>query len=172
MTGKAQRLHLHPSILRANHQIYAEAAPVLYSSNIFRIELLTRPTRSCRMGRLPPPVLNFATFFRSDETSHDASLQPGEYSTILQTSYVGLIHPHCFRRLRHLELVVTHTAIWGFIERRDFFSPTGKLVFELLRILADDDEDSVQMGKSLKAISQTSLVGRQKPFACNKRADP
>ncbi|KAL8719266.1 MAG: hypothetical protein Q9181_008079, partial [Wetmoreana brouardii] len=124
----------HTEILRANKQINAEATQMLYERNGFCFDISF-------------PVV------RQDGRQYEDSLGPPEALIREDTSqgrlqgfrYPGLIYARSFQRLAHIEITTSAYAVWGRTKRGDYFSHIGKLLLQLLQILADD-VDNEKMG--------------------------
>ncbi|KAL8648979.1 MAG: hypothetical protein Q9210_004678 [Variospora velana] len=126
--GRTNPLHLHPHILRANKQINSEATFKLYEGNAFKIDLSTQVTTQCTGG------------VYSDRYEAPQALirkAPGEPPQRYSRS-AGMVYPHCLRRLADLEIIIPSGSIWGSAMGGSYFTHIGKLVLELLRLLAED----------------------------------
>ncbi|MCJ1433517.1 hypothetical protein MMC27_002880 [Xylographa pallens] len=136
-SGRSEKLDIHPSILQVSSQIHIEAFPVLYNHNIFEIDLSSTVVRH-PAGREFPGTRSdhYLPLFRSDTTPNNLPVKPKGRCVFARSTPSGLIYPHCFQRLRQLELVTSHGAVWGPGFTDDCFSTTGDLVLEILRYLA------------------------------------
>lgn len=152
--------NLYPSILRTNKQIYAEAIPYLYKANIFRLRLEIDHSHFKR------PIL---PLFRCDDTLQLGLLVVGKYyarprtpdtyrvqHTKIYEYFPPLpgpksIYPHILRRLAHIELITGASSICGTSEDGKFLTPIGKVVLDVLRLLAEEEiEEGLVNKKTLR----------------------
>lgn len=130
--GRQGPFGLHPSILRANKQIYHEAVSVLYENNILEIDLTTPVSqvhRDCyEDGKPDPPPL-----FQRDG-NYASSQANGEPR--------GIIQPRSFRLLRLIKLRIRKAAIWGWdrSERKCRLSAVFWLIERILRELGGQQD--------------------------------
>ena len=179
-SGRAKPLRTYPSILQVNRQIYSEAAPILYDCNRFQIHVASTSSRACTIG-FPRPV-EPASFFRSFPDASDPNELPSKFGyredyeldqwSPAQATCHGLIYPHCLRRIRHLELVTSQSAVIGSgrMGSRDFFSQTGQLILEILRTLAAENLPAGVTKKSFNLVDKVSgHLSNQPMFRRNVR---
>lgn len=92
-----------------------------------------------RRGRSTPPYL-----FRSEalEQSTPRYFDPEQ---------PGFIYPHCLQRIANIEIALSAAAIWGSSHQGrsgGFFSHIGRLLVEILRLLAMETErDGARTGE-------------------------
>lgn len=149
-SGRDPNFNIDPTILRANRQVYAEAVWILYERNVFQIDLSMRALRS--FWKSPYPVI------RANST--DLSLSDGS-----KNEELGLIYPHCLRRMRQIELVTAGRALRSPTGGKSF-SLVGDLIVLILSILSDDEGDdwtlqrpSIVSGK--EAVDQAEEVAKK-----------
>ena len=122
-----------PGILRVCRRIYDEAVNILYDRNIFVLELATPVVFRNAGGKYldnfedPPPLLH-------------------------KEGQVGVITPSRLQRLRHIHLIISHSAIWGHSDHQHYFSHTGELILAILQHLIDDPAQTAvpNLNKTLK----------------------
>ena len=172
--GREAVFDLHPSILRSNKQIYAEAISYLYKKNTLQLDL-ARPFSGGCDGRYYSnhrrPIL---PLFRCDDTIiHTAVLVDGEYDdrprrivthiTPRPERYQdcrchlpplpgpGPIYPHVLRRLAHIELIVGATSMCDTSKDGAFLTHMGKVFLDILRLLAEEEiEEGLVTKKTLR----------------------
>ena len=136
-SGRSEKLDIHPSILQVNSQIYVEASPVLYDQNIFEIDLSSTVGRHSAPGEFPETRSDhLLPLFRCDTAPNNLPVEPNGRCVFAHNRSSGLIYPHCFQRLRQLELVTSYGAAWGKGSKYNCFSITGDVILEILRNLA------------------------------------
>ncbi|MCJ1392830.1 hypothetical protein MMC18_005702 [Xylographa bjoerkii] len=156
-TGRDKVLNIHPSILQVDRQIYCEASPILYDLNIFEIDLSSMVVRYFEGTGYPGTRTDHhLPLFRSDTAPNNLPVKPNGRYVSVRTSSSGLIYTHCFQRLRHLELVTSHGAVWGPALLPNFLSKTGELVQDVLRCLAKRVNPDGQHEKTLKVTTRLS----------------
>ncbi|CAD6567836.1 MAG: hypothetical protein ASARMPREDX12_000815 [Alectoria sarmentosa] len=148
--GREASFDTDPTILRANRQIYSEAISILYDTASVRIYLATPVVVQCSGGYHPDDLIDPPELFRKDTrevvkpanrlewrtappTSEDLEMK-GEPEPIAE----GYIYPHCFQRLRKIELITSCHAIWGDSMCGSYFSHIGQTVLRILRLLAEE----------------------------------
>ena len=134
--GREKYLHIDPTILRINKQIYDEGLPLLYDNNIFGVYLVTSGAWQCTGGSYPDGLEYPRGLFRKD--SNVVHIEQSREQTGQSDSEAGgLIYPHCFRRMRHLKIVTSCPAL--FMSQRDWngasWSHTGDLLLRILYLL-------------------------------------
>lgn len=65
----------------------------------------------------------------------DASSDPEE--KLDEALRARMIYPHCFRRLRHINLISARDAIWWNFDGGYYFSHVGRTIWKILQVLAD-----------------------------------
>ncbi|MCJ1379258.1 hypothetical protein MMC17_002359 [Xylographa soralifera] len=153
-SGRPEMLDVHPSILRVNSQIYIEASPILYDLNIFKIDLSSMVPRHSPGLDLPEVRSDHLSLFRSDTAPNNLLVKPNGRCVPVHSRSSGLIYPHCFQRLRHLELVTSHGAVWGSGHLNDYISTTGDLILEILRYLAKRAAPDGQCKKTFRVTTK------------------
>ena len=170
--GREESFDLHPSILRTNKQIYAEAISYLYKDNIFHLHLDGPISTGCHIDN-PDHKRPILPLLRHDDTLRTAVLTDGEdYDRprkihfrisrckkihrdcrchLLPLPGPGPIYPHILRRLAHIEMFIGAFSMWEHRGGRSL-SETGKVVLDVLRLLAEDEieEDHLVTRKTLK----------------------
>ena len=131
-------LGLCPTVLRVSRQTYADAVPVLYGNNTFKISLLGMPENP----RVEEPLdycLNPVNLLR--QTSGSTLGIP-----------LGLISPSALYSLRNLELEFSYESFWGHPSLHPYPTNTAKLILDLLEILGSNPRatDPVVFGKERK----------------------
>lgn len=141
---------IDPTVLRVNQQIYSEAVSILYESNEYRIYLATPVCLQCTGGNYPDGMADPADLFRNDTNGSAKKISGAEASSSESLNEcldfteqperlkVGIIYPHCFRRLRHINLTSARHAIWGDSEGGDYFSHIGEAIWKILKVLAEE----------------------------------
>lgn len=152
---------IDPAILRVNHQIYCEAVSILYENNEYLIYLATPVVFQCTGGSYPDDMVNPAGLFRSDtnETvtmtsgadpcAPDSPFQSLDTKEQLEPSRPGIIYPHCFRRLRRINLISARGAIWGGTQDGAYFSHIGRTIWKILNVLAEEKGTESPLKKHL-----------------------
>ena len=120
-TPDHRHLDLHPAILRVSRQTYADAVPILYGDNTFKISLRGVTEESGRQVLLDH-CLKPANFLRSK------AFQP------TPETQSGLISRSALHSLRHLELDFSYDSFWGSAHQ-PYLSMTAELILEILDIL-------------------------------------
>lgn len=149
--GRSLSFNIFPSILRASTQIYSEAVGILYGRNTFKIQLTTPPGHLICEDYYEDGPLEPISLFRQDLTPCDE--MPGQWTGDFDSiaAVNGVIYPHCFRRIRKLELVTSHDALWSQKATSEYrLTDAGELLHEILRILIADQNSSPSMIKALK----------------------
>ncbi|KAL8852684.1 MAG: hypothetical protein Q9221_002444 [Calogaya cf. arnoldii] len=132
-------LYIYPKILQANKQINAEATPILYAHNKFKIAICSTVMAQCsggmyadsRRGGSSPPYL-----FRSDGLEQ----RTPDY---FDSDKPGFIYPYCLQRIENIEIAILPMAIWGssvWGRPGGFFSHIGMLLVEILQLLAAEKD--------------------------------
>lgn len=140
--GRDSSFNIHPSILRVNRQINAEATSLLYDHNVFKIDIATRVVIKCKRG------LYLTELFRDDVAPNWSSHQ-------------GLIYPQCLSRLRHLEIQTSLGAVLGSRRGGCYFSHIGNLLLKILQNLIEP-EASTGQGRSTVPGVKTLKFGAQR----------
>ncbi|MCJ1262466.1 hypothetical protein MMC22_002336 [Lobaria immixta] len=169
--GRIGSFNFFPSILRANTQIYSEAAGVLYERNIFKVHLATPVGHRIFDNSYEDGPLEPGSLFRWDSTLSDefSGRWTGDSDLIAATD--GVIYPHCFQRIRNLELVTSHDALWSPKSRTEYrLTSAGELLQEVLRVLSSDQTSIPSVTNALKltdeqhicqqSLCQTNTVSR------------
>lgn len=157
--GRTDSFNFFPSILRANAQIYSEAVGVLYERNIFKVHLATPVGHqifgsSYEDGPLEPVF----SLFRRDSTLSDESFGQWTGNSDLAAATDGVIYPHCFQRIRNLELVTSHDALWSPKSRTEYrLTNAGELLQEVLRVLSSDQSCTPSITKALKLTDEQHI---------------
>ncbi|KAL8696648.1 MAG: hypothetical protein Q9201_007555 [Fulgogasparrea decipioides] len=128
----------HTEILRVNKQINAEATYMLYERNSFFFDISFPVV--VQDGSLYPGSLGLPEALICEDTSQ---------SRLQDFRYPGLIYARSFQRLAHIEITTSAYAVWGHAKESDYFSHIGKLLLQLLRILADADDEKMGIKKRL-----------------------
>lgn len=118
---------LYSQILRVNRQINTEATSFLYERTCWSIDISGSATTL-------------------DDNEFGDVYGPPETLLCLDTSgghlqgfkHPGLVYPHCFQRLNSIEISTSPEAVWEYSKGAYYLSPMGKLLLQLLRLLADD----------------------------------
>lgn len=144
--GKETSFDIDPTILRVNKHVYSEAISILYDAGNVRIYLATPVIAQCTrsINYDDPPNLFRAC---SEEAFKLAKKDPQRR---LKPAAQGYIYPHCFQRLRTIELVTSRHAIWGDGWCGSYFSQTGKTVLRILKLLAEEQTWKSSKTKSIK----------------------
>lgn len=162
--GREAFTGIDPKILRVNKQIHFEASPLLYENNKFLIHLATPVIHQCTGGNYPDRIVDPADLFRADPTDESgksdsiaqdaSSIPPATESRRSrrrpQCSTTGVIYPHCFQRLRHINLITSRNAIWGQSMLGGYFSHTGERIWKILKVLNDEQTTAAPVKKQLK----------------------
>jgi hypothetical protein len=121
-----------PMILQVNRQIHSEAIPILYENNRYRIYLATPLGLRDTVSDYPHYLAVYEGLFRTDtdEIVLDPEQHPG-------SSRARMIYPHCFRRLRHINLISARDVIWLILDDGYYFSQVGETIWKILQVLAD-----------------------------------
>lgn len=130
--GRDSSFNIHPSILRVNRHINAEATSLLYDHNIFKIDIATRVVIKCTRG-LYPDHRNREPLFRDDVDQ-------------------GLIYPQCLSRLRHLEIKTSLGAVLGSRRGGCYFSHIGTLLLKILQSLVEPEASTRQDGSTIPRV--------------------
>ena len=95
--GRSEALNIHPSILQVNRQVYSEALWILYSCNVFSIDLSTRVVLQYTGVYYPEhPRLNPEALFRRDAAEASPSVPDGLHGIIDLQDPEGLSIPIVF----------------------------------------------------------------------------
>lgn len=157
--GREASFGIDPTILRVNKQIHSEAASILYDTANIRIYLATPVVAQCTGGNYPDDIVDPPDLFRKDtEGAAKATTKldwpSGPWTDFegrrLESTADGYIYPHCFQRLRKIELVTSRHAVWGDSQCGSYFSHTGKTVLRILKLLADEQVIKSSKTKRLK----------------------
>ena len=160
--GREASFDIDPTILRVNKQIYSEAVSIIYDTATVRIDLATPVVRQCTGGRYPDHITDPPDLFR--KYTEGAEKPPNrldwrtaphvvkhlDFDGRLDLTAQGYIYPHCFQRLRNIQLVTSRHAIWGGRRGGSYFSHTGKTIVRILRLLAEDQATKSPRTKRLK----------------------
>lgn len=152
---------IDPAILRVNQQIYSEAVSILYENNKYRIYLATPVCSQCTGGNYPDDLVDPADLFRSDTnkivkivsgadaSSPESPIECLDSKEQLEPLKAGIIYPHCFRRLRHINLISARHAIWGDSQGGHYFSHIGSTIWKILGVLAEEKATEKPLKKHL-----------------------
>ena len=128
--------YIHPQVLRVNHQIHAEASPLLYHRNQYLLYFATSVTKQCTGGNYPDHVPDPPSLFRLDEDNGTKRASHKEVSSSSKSPRLGIIYPHVFQRLRQINIVISTGAVWGSAMGGQFFSHTGRNIWKVLHVIA------------------------------------
>lgn len=161
--GREAPFDIDPTILRVSRQIYSEAVSILYHTANVWIYLATPVVMQCTGGNYPDGDADPPDLFRTDarEAVKPASRLSSwhtAFSTVKclelegqpESTAEGYIYPHCFQRLRNIELVTSRHAIWGDGQCGSYFSHTGQTVLRILKLLAEEQAPDSPTTKRLK----------------------
>lgn len=160
--GREASFDIDPTILQVSKQIYSEAIPILYENASVRLYLATPVVVQCTGGNYPdgnvdPPDLFRKESNRAIDTAKKLKWRIGaptvhglEIEERLDSQYQGYIYPHCFQRLRKIQLVTSRHAIWGDSQCGSYFSHTGQTVLRILKVLAEEQAIKPPMTKRFK----------------------
>ena len=146
---------IDPNILQVNQQIHSEAVPILYENNKYLIYLATPVITQCTGGNYRDRMVDPADLFRADtndlvEIADGADVSSSQ--SPIERSKAGIIYPHCFKRLRQINLVTACHAIWDDDEEGDYhFTHIGRTIWKILKILEEDQAMGMPLTKHLKA---------------------
>ncbi|KAL9023410.1 MAG: hypothetical protein Q9180_008246 [Flavoplaca navasiana] len=129
--GLQKHIPVYPQILQASKQTNAEATPILYENNTFKINISSPVTQQCTGGMYPDGYESPQYLFRSDV--------PQRYF-----DGPGDIYPHCLQRISNAEIRLSTEAIWAKSAGGPFFSHIGDLLVEVLKVLAHDDANQLR----------------------------
>lgn len=125
-------LNIHPVILQTNRQAYTEAASIPYDCNKFLVTV-----RTARFFPPGGPIYHAPSpmgLLRIDSTTPNTHARTNDTTTnLLTATALGLIYPHCLRRLRYILLLTS-----GLGTPNDAYTYTGEMILDFLRILRDD----------------------------------
>ena len=160
--GREASFNIDPTILRVNKQIYFEAISILYDNTSIQIDLATPVVMQCTGGKYPDDITNPRDLFRQDTEENIESAKKLDWRTALPAAQTGrssstaegYIYPYCLQRLRKIQLVTSRHALWGSSWGGSYFSHTGKTVFRILRLLAEEQATKSPARKHLKLIIQ------------------
>lgn len=160
--GREASFDIDPTILRVNKQIYSEAVSILYDTASIRIYLATPVVKQCKGGKYPDRIVDPPDLFRRDiegavrpANRLDWCIAPSpvndvEFEGQLNSTTQGCIYPHCFKRLRKVQLITSRHAIWGGSKGGSYFSHTGQTVLWILKLFAQEQVTTSPMTKRLK----------------------
>ena len=143
--GRRKSFNIHPSILRVNRQIYAESVSFLYDHNIFKIFLATRVVKQCTGGQYPDHIPEPQSLFRCHPTPHTRSQ--------------GLIYSDCLARMRHLEIEIAMTSVWGSTRWGYYLSHIGLLILKILESLAEQEVSYKREGPGMRTLEFSAHNG-------------
>ena len=147
--GRTASSNIHPTILRVNKQICSEAISILYDTVNVRIYLATPVVLQCTGGNYPDHIVDPPDLFRQgtegavkaanglDWRFAPSTVRGFQSEKLPDSAAEGYIYPHCFQRLRKIQVVTSRHAIWGDCNCGSFFSHTGQTVLRILRLLAE-----------------------------------
>lgn len=158
--GREAFFDIDPTILRVNKQIYFEAISILYDNASVQIDLATPVVKQCTGGNYPDGITNPPDLFCKVAEEDTELARKLDWRTALPTAEAGrpgstaegYIYPYCFQRLRNIQVVTSRHAIWGSSWGGSYFSHTGKTVFRILRLLAEEQATRSPVTKRLKLI--------------------
>ena len=163
--GREASFDIDPTILRVNKQIYSEAISVLYDTASVRIYLATPVVVQCSGGNYPDHIVDPPDLFRKyakgavkptnglDCLTTSVAEGP-ELEGAVQSTGQGYIYPHCFQRLRKIQLITSRHAMWGASQCGSYFSHIGQVVLQILRLLAQEQVPKSPVTKRLKVTMQ------------------
>lgn len=164
--GRQPSFNISPAILRVSQQIYSEAVPILYDTASVQIYLATPVVKQCKGGNYPDGITDPPDLFRKDTDENTESAQKLDWRAALPTANDlesarrprsaadGCIYPHCFQRLREIQIVTSRHAIWGGRRGGSYFSHTGRTVMRILKLLAEEQATKTPVPKRVRFTMQ------------------
>ena len=131
-TRPRESLGISASIIRTNKQVHAEASPILYRKNIFRIDLSWKRQRLWYLRPGGSQIWN-ETF----SAYQDASCTPRS----------AVISAETLRRMRHIEIVARHELIQSNLLCGSDGVLQKDLLIDILRILAEEERVTIGVNK-------------------------
>ena len=139
--------NIYPAIVQVSKQTYSEAISILYDNNNFQVNM-SRPMiyPDCEQRTDVKLFRRFPSSGRSITNTNRPLLNPvkidfkGQKTLPALTLVPGLIYPHAFQRLRHIELF-TYLVVTGPRSKPPYLSfpvPQITTILEILRILAKE----------------------------------
>ena len=157
--GREASFGIDPTILRVNKQIHSEAVSILYDTANIRLYLATPVVAQCTGGNYPDDIVDPPDLFRKDtegaaKVTTKLDWPSGPWTEFegrrIESKAEGYIYPHCFQRLRKIEVVTSRHAVWGDSQCGSYFSHTGKTVLRILKLLAEEQVIKSPKTKRLK----------------------
>ena len=138
--GRSTPLHLNSSILRVSKTNYAEAAPILYNENTFKIDL------SSKVSKLPG-ALSLEYFDRYGLAARLFRRNPNLGKK--PKADTPVIVPSSLARMKHVEIVISFYAVWYQGGGKRECSNMGSVVLpSILRALGRDSHQEVSISNS------------------------
>ena len=142
--GRKKSMNLHPAILCANKQIHDEATELLYDGNIFEIWLATRVVIQCTGGSYPDSLVDPPPLLQEEPACETSSVAESEACQNKERRYrtsaeLGIISPHSLRRMRHIRLITSPSALWGHRRGPGFCTDIWDTILEILECLCKGD---------------------------------
>lgn len=183
--GREASFDIDPTILRVNKQIYSEAVTILYDNTSVQICLATPVVRQCTGGNYPDSIVNPPNLFRPEHEevldSAKQTTRPTAASTVkglgskggqLESTAPGYIYPHCFQRLRKIQLITSRPAIWAARRRGNYLSQTAYTVLRILKLLATAQVTQSAVTKYVKiTLGSDWRVFRRQTFVKNAETE-
>ena len=100
------------------------------------VSLTTLTLESCWAIARLTPLLSAENIIAHYQCNNMVTPPPDLFRT---DTNEGIIYPHCFQRLRYIEVVTAHCAVWGTCFGGSYLTHIAQLILNILRVLAEEE---------------------------------